>query len=342
MGAAIGLVVVALAGCRGAAPDTSQAEFATLIARGVGGTLTAAAPAAPTRPGPTSVPAHSATAAPTSALATAGAAAATTATPKPPTSSIFTDAAYELDQQRLIGPYAVRIWRNAAGNADSLGVDRILTVERADLPPVKVEFFQALGAETGRDLTGDGTPELVVKTFTGGAHCCFNTVIFSLGSTLTKLLDTPPGNCAGELQDLDGDGRYEFLTCDDGFAYVYCPYAASPSVTAVLAYEPERGYAPASPRFADVYAPAIAAHTQLAEAAQPGALGEWDATTKCAVLPLVLDYLYSGQSERAWDALDRYYQAADRDQFRQSIEAALAASPYFATQDATPTAAPAT
>ena len=56
---------------------------------------------------------------------------------------------------------------------------------------------------------------------------------------------------------------------------------------------------------------------------------EWDETSKCAVLPLILDYLYSGRMDQAWEALERYYSFPDAGTFRTEIEAVVRSSPRF-------------
>jgi hypothetical protein len=297
--------------------------FATQIAAGVAATLTANAPlpnllptAAATlepRPSPTIAPGVTTGPIPTAAV---------------PVSSFFTDARYVLAEERVIGGHALRVWHNAA-NTGSQGFDAILTLAQAGEPAIQIEFFDNLDPLTGSDITGDGTPEVIVETYSGGAHCCFSTVVYSLGSQTTKVLETGASNCDGEFRDLDADDVQEYITCDDRFAYAYCPFAASPVVTAILAFDPAQGYVPSSPRFARLFEDAIAAHTALAEQAVPGGLGEWDATTKCAVLPLVLDYLYSGQPDQAWAALENYYQFPDAAAFREEIQASVEASPFY-------------
>ena len=319
-------VAFALAACGGRipTPTAGPGAFETMVAQGVAATLTADVPLPqflPTSPPtlavtplPTALPAHTAGSVPTAAI---------------PVSRFFTDARYQLADERLIAGYAVRIWRNAA-SASAGGFDQIATLAQTGVPLVQVEFFSEVDPLTGTDITGDGMPEAILRTYSGGAHCCFSTVVYSLGERLELRLETAASNCSGEFRDLDDDGPLEFVTCDDRFAYAYCPYAASPVVTAVLAYDPALGYVPASPAFTQLYAEPIAAHTALAEQAQPGALGEWDATTKCAVLPLVLDYLYSGQPERAWSELERLYTFPDAETFRQEIEDTVVASPLYA------------
>jgi hypothetical protein len=251
-------------------------------------------------------------------------------TPAVPTSSAFSDAEYELDEERTIGSYAVRIWRNARSEAGAARVDRVLTIAQTGAEPILIEFFAELDPLSGRDINADGVPEVIVGTFTGGAHCCFSTIVYSLGATPTRLLETRASNCGGRFTDLDGDQVQEFVTCDDIFAYAYCPYASTPLATVVLAHDTGRGYVPAGPRFPEVYRSELERLTAQAEEAVPGGLGEWDSSTKCAVLPLVLALLYSGQDQAAWSELARLYPYADRETFRMQIEQTVGGSPLFA------------
>jgi hypothetical protein len=56
---------------------------------------------------------------------------------------------------------------------------------------------------------------------------------------------------------------------------------------------------------------------------------EFDGTTKCAVLAVVLDYLYAGLPQYAWAELYRLYHYPDVDVFRAEIEQAVYGSPLF-------------
>ncbi len=318
-------IVLVACGTGPVVPATVSAE--TQIADSVAGTLTAVAVLDPTATStatkppasPTSTVTPSPTARPTLPIPTAVA----------PVSTTFPDARYVLVEERPIGEFAIRIWRNEDSPSAGLGFDSLLTLEQTGSTPIQVEYFNLLGQLSGKDLTGDGIPELVVFSYTGGAHCCSGVTVYSLGETPTLILQTRPSNCGGVFNDLDGDGILEFITCDDLFAYTYCPYAALPLVRAILAYTPGAGYVAASPRFSDQYAADMATTTIKAEAAQPGALGEWDNTTKCGVLPLVLALLYSGQPDQAWTELARIYTYPDTTAFQQEIEQTVGTSPLF-------------
>ncbi len=244
----------------------------------------------------------------------------------PPTSDLFREHVYVLFEEEVIGRYAVRVWRDSTGG---FAFSDILTIDAYGLPTVQVEQFHSFGDLSGTDVTGEGNPDVVIRTYTGGAHCCFSTIIYDLGPPLSKVLETPQSNCGVTLVQLDPDSAYEILTCDDIFAYVYCCYAGSPVVRVILDFAPGQGYLPASPRFADLYVDDIATHTARAEQATPGEYCEDDRTTKCGVLPVVLDYLYSGDPQQAWAELDRLYQYPDADSFRAEVEQRVHTSQLF-------------
>jgi hypothetical protein len=78
-----------------------------------------------------------------------------------------------------------------------------------------------------RDLNGDGEPEVFVDTYTGGAHCCSSIVVYRFDGTTYKHLVNYWGNGFYRLKDLDADGKPEFVTDDDRFAYEFSAYAFS-------------------------------------------------------------------------------------------------------------------
>lgn len=190
-------------------------------------------------------------------------------------------------------------------------------------------FVEALDPHTGEDVNGDGYLDAIVHLYSGGAHCCYATVLYSLGPSPIRYVVEPGSNCPGEFRDLDGDGVYEFLTCDDSFAYRFCPFAQSPLVRVVLKFMPGQGYVPASPEFPEIYAEEIAQHrAQAEETLNQGPFPDRDGSPKSVVLVLVLDYLYSGQPEKAWEALYHYYRYPDVEGLRRAIEDTVRRSCY--------------
>jgi hypothetical protein len=246
--------------------------------------------------------------------------------PETPTSSLFPENEYVLHEEYLVGKYAVRVWRPKGGG---LGFDAILTLAADGETRVQIEQFHHLDPLAGSDVTGEGDPDLVIHTYSGGAHCCFSTIVYNLGATKTKVLETPESNCDASFVQLDGDAALEVRTCDDIFAYQYCCYAGSPMVKVILDYSPTAGYVPASPQFAHLYAGDIALHTTRAAQGVPGEMCEDDGTTKCSVLPLVLDYLYSGRASDAWAQLYQWYAYPDVDTWRAGIDLTANSSPLY-------------
>lgn len=86
----------------------------------------------------------------------------------------------------------------------------------------------------GKDITGDGQPELLVSEWSGGAHCCFSTDIFTIGDNFKSLASIDEGHGSGEFKDIDKDGAYELLVNDWTFAYWNTCFSSSPAPEVVL------------------------------------------------------------------------------------------------------------
>lgn len=233
---------------------------------------------------------------------------------------------YLLRAEQIVDSYAIRLWGRPE---DLIGYENILAIERFGLQPIHIPSASAIHPSTGSDLNNDGFPEAVIETYTGGAHCCFGTWVYSLRDLPLLILQKPESNAGGQFQDLDGDDIHEFITYDDSFAYRYCAYAVSPSVKAILAYDPSlQRYLPASPRFAAQYAEDIALHSQQASGDLSAFIGD-DGTPKCGILPVILDYLYAGQTEKARQELLRLYPYPDVDDFWTQILSTVQSSPLY-------------
>jgi hypothetical protein len=89
------------------------------------------------------------------------------------------------------------------------------------------------------DLDGNGSPELSMSRYTGGAHCCTIESILSLGATVTTLLEYDARNAAGLVpQNVDRKGPFELVGADDVLTEVSdVAYALSPFLPVVFALE---------------------------------------------------------------------------------------------------------
>lgn len=86
----------------------------------------------------------------------------------------------------------------------------------------------------GRDINGDGVPEVVLYEWTGGAHCCFVARVISLGQKCCILAEIEGQHSVPEFLDCDGDGLMEVVVHDWTFAYWPDCFATSPAPRVVL------------------------------------------------------------------------------------------------------------
>ncbi|MFQ4139402.1 hypothetical protein PGN35_024105 [Nodosilinea sp. PGN35] len=99
------------------------------------------------------------------------------------------------------------------------------------------------------DLDSDGTAEVVVQTFTGGAHCCMAYTTYTWqDEQFTPIYFSYLDGGGGEFKDINGDGLMEFVTFDNAFFYSFSSYAGSYPPSVVLTYE-NGAYRDTTPQF---------------------------------------------------------------------------------------------
>lgn len=96
--------------------------------------------------------------------------------------------------------------------------------------------FCAPGSTSGNDssvqvldLEDNGQPDVVLDLYSGGAHCCSIEQVFSFdpGTMTYGMTQHDFGDPGEQIVDLGHNGRFEFLTADDSFAYEFTDFAAS-------------------------------------------------------------------------------------------------------------------
>jgi hypothetical protein len=85
-----------------------------------------------------------------------------------------------------------------------------------------------------RDLDADGTPELLLDLYTGGAHCCFLTQVFDLVASPPRKRELDFADAGARL--IVVGGRVLFRTNDPVFAYAFTDFADSGSPLALWSY----------------------------------------------------------------------------------------------------------
>lgn len=78
-------------------------------------------------------------------------------------------------------------------------------------------------------LARAGEPDVVLDVFSGGAHCCTIEQVFRYDATTRTYLvaERNFGDFGDRIKDLGHNGRFEFLSADDRFAYAFTDFAAS-------------------------------------------------------------------------------------------------------------------
>jgi len=87
------------------------------------------------------------------------------------------------------------------------------------------------------DLDNNGTSEVIVQTYSGGAHCCtaYKVYTWQDGEFVMAQLGPADGR-GGEFKDIDSDGNSEFITFDQNFFYAFSSYAGSFPPSIILTF----------------------------------------------------------------------------------------------------------
>jgi hypothetical protein len=148
----------------------------------------------------------------------------------------------------------------------------------------------------GSDLTGDGRPDMMVTSWSGGAHCCFTHYVFELEPELRLIATLNDGDTdLGHFEDLDRSGRYFYVT-NEIWSYWPASFAGSVGHKVILKWDKDKfrldlermKYRAPTPEHWR------AAVKDVDDAADDrGSLGVtlWDT---------VLDLIYTGHSDLAW------------------------------------------
>lgn len=158
------------------------------------------------------------------------------------------------------------------------------------------------------DINADGKLEVIVGSFSGGAHCCSTYKVYALDKP-NRLLDTIDGlDGHFVFADLDGDKKIEAVGGDMTYRYWNTCFAGSPSPTVILRLDSSSKYrlaldlmrtpAPSAEKFDRMVAESKNAIEKASQDYEP----DQGATINLApeLWKNMLELIYSGHSKDAW------------------------------------------
>ena len=235
-----------------------------------------------------------------------------------PTTADSSDARPELETSASVGDYTFRIYDIRCGMIGwRISLLNRLVIEQAGrivdefeeqhifIGPRAMPFWdRAPPIPLGKDITGDGEPNMLVATYSGGAHCCYSYHIYSVGEAFRKVQEFHTGDSPMSFSNLDDDPALEAELCDYNFAYWNTGFASSPAPRVALKYRDGKyRFAPELMR-----RPAISEETLRREAQ---ALRNSEYWGSIDVYPydfrlwdIMLELIYTGHYDRARQFLD--------------------------------------
>lgn len=162
------------------------------------------------------------------------------------------------------------------------------------------------------DLDADGAEDLFLRTFSGGAHCCYGIKAYSLGKGFKKLADLKLLDCGEKvrLKDLNGDGPLEIIACNAAFTYLRgLPFSSSPFPPLIFGIEGAH-YANQDKKYPQVFDEDVAAEKKKID----------DKTaTEGDILQIVLNYFLSGREPEGWKQFETLYNFASKEKLRTEL-----------------------
>jgi len=241
----------------------------------------------------------------------------------PPDSDFDERVAFEI----LLGGKRVYFFEEWDGGNLQINEEIANTLERPNKR--SAEFWSQ------RDKTGDGSPDIVIQNYTGGAHCCFEYKFIEL-KTPIKILPMV------ETQDVDLEpidsarGGLIFKTAETVFSYWNTSFAESPMPLVFLKFEngelvvdSERMRRP-PPSPEEVGRMAAQARGKINLTPYAGYENS-DSQFEEPFWAPMLDLIYSGNEVTAWQYFDQVWPEAKqgKERFRAEFKKTLGDSIFY-------------
>ena len=174
-----------------------------------------------------------------------------------------------------------------------------------------------------RDINGDGKPELVLRSWSGGAHCCYVLHVLQTGPT-PCLIDRLGADHVGYLTDIDADGVLEFVNHDSAWHGFHTHYTWQLEPELIHRYQDGRW------RLAGALMrkppPTANQMDGWLKTIREGRFEGIECVPEVCVLRAMLRLHYSGHPELSWQYFARVGDELEKESFKQEFERRLAAS----------------
>ncbi|WP_427160194.1 hypothetical protein ACQFX9_00305 [Aliinostoc sp. HNIBRCY26] len=175
------------------------------------------------------------------------------------------------------------------------------------------------------DLDGNKEPEVMADFFTGGAHCCTYSLIYRYNSKSQQYqkIRHDWGNGGYQLKDLDKDGKPEFISRDDRFAYAFTSYAASGYPIQIWQYR--------QGKMIDVtrrYPKEVASHAAEVWKTYTEIRQQGEDEGKGFLAAYLADKYLLGQGQDGWRRVQQAYKKSDRNQYFTELRKFLRETGY--------------
>ena len=154
------------------------------------------------------------------------------------------------------------------------------------------------------DVIGDGIPNVVVETYSGGVHCCFSYFIFELGEHFRLINHIDAGDYPIWFRQHDNEPGLEIKLGDVNFLYWKTGFAGSPVPRVLLKYR--NGRDRPDPKLMREPPMALATLKKLAEEIKTS--DRWDKNEDAPLPPrlwaVMLDLIYSGNMGQTREFLE--------------------------------------
>ena len=183
---------------------------------------------------------------------------------------------------------------------DLLTIRRSGTLVHAEIAP-HVDFIASdqgsADAPKLVPITSAAAKDLVIETFSGGAHCCFSIEIATLGDSVRVSAPLDTHDAGAALFKLPEGGLMGLRSADMAYAYRWTSFADSPAPELLLRYDVDKGFT-----FADDLmkkpAPVAERLKQMADTMR-GDPGWKNGSPPRDYLQAILDLVYSGNLKSA-------------------------------------------